>query len=58
MPRQLGIVGFNDLEITRASNPALTTVETPRRRMGLDAVSMIFSNLRSEPPRHRHVKLP
>lgn len=58
VPQQLGIVGFNDLEITRASNPALTTVETPRRRMGLDSVSMIVKSLRGDPPGEKHVKLP
>lgn len=34
VPGQLGIAGFNGLDITEATTPTLATVVTPRRRIG------------------------
>lgn len=42
IPQELGICGFNDLELSRNLNPSLTTVATPRYRIGQEAVSVLI----------------
>ena len=41
VPEQFGICGFNDLEMSRHLNPALTTVVTPRYEVGRQAVALV-----------------
>lgn len=41
VPAQMGIVGFNDLEVVSASVPTITSVRTHRYDMGAEAVRMI-----------------
>ncbi len=45
VPAQLAIVGFADLAIAAAMEPALTTVRVPTRRMGEDAARMLLARL-------------
>ncbi len=42
VPRQLGICGFNDLEMSRFLNPALSSVATPRYRIGRGALELLM----------------
>lgn len=49
VPEQMGIVGFNDLDVVSCSVPSITSVRTPRYKTGLTAVEMILSELRDEP---------
>ncbi len=45
VPERIGICGFNDLEMTRAAEPALTSVRTNRFEMGARAAAMIRARL-------------
>ena len=45
VPQQLGICGFNDLEVMEAANPSLTSVRTRRFDMGKLAIEIILSRL-------------
>lgn len=49
VPEQLGIVGFNDLDVVSCSVPTITSVRTHRYDTGLTAVKMILSELHGEP---------
>lgn len=50
VPAQLGICGFNDLDMMEAAWPALTSVRTHRGRMGAEAVSMLLSAIEGTRP--------
>ncbi len=53
VPQELSITGFDDLEIARLSDPALTTVHVPHREMGRRAAGMLIQMLndaRHAPP--------
>lgn len=45
VPDELGICGFNDLDISAEVNPSLTTISTPRYDVGLQSVKMIDAAL-------------
>ena len=49
VPEQMGIVGFNDLDVVSCSVPSITSVRTHRYQTGLTAVQMILAELRGEP---------
>lgn len=42
VPRDIGIVGFDDIEISRYLNPSLSTVKRPMYDIGTLAVEMLF----------------
>jgi alanine racemase len=46
VPEELSIVGFDDLPLTRFTDPPLTTVHQPVRRKGEVAASMLLEALR------------
>ena len=48
VPRQLSIVGFDDLELARHVQPALTTVRVPTELMWTQAAERLISALRGE----------
>jgi LacI family transcriptional regulator, gluconate utilization system Gnt-I transcriptional repressor len=50
VPAQIGIAGFNDLDMAEGAEPGLTSVRTDRYRMGLEAVRMIEAALGGERP--------
>ncbi|WP_124727447.1 LacI family DNA-binding transcriptional regulator [Staphylospora marina] len=41
IPRDLAVVGFDDIELARYVSPSLTTVHQPRYRFGLEAVNAL-----------------
>ncbi|KEO59899.1 hypothetical protein DT23_15660 [Thioclava indica] len=45
IPQDLGICGFNDMEMMGAAEPSLTSVRTFRREMGEGAVQLILDAL-------------
>jgi DNA-binding LacI/PurR family transcriptional regulator len=48
IPRDLSVVGFDDLPLTRFTDPPLTTVHQPVRRKGEEAARMLLAALDSE----------
>ncbi len=58
VPRELSIVGFDDIpEATRLPVP-LTTVRQPMGRLGAAAVQMLLALMRGETPPATHLRLP
>jgi alanine racemase len=51
VPEELSIVGFDDLPLTRFTDPPLTTVHQPVRSKGAAAATMLLEALR-RPPAH------
>ncbi|MBB3712384.1 LacI family gluconate utilization system Gnt-I transcriptional repressor [Limimaricola variabilis] len=50
VPGDLGICGFNDLEMMRAAEPPITSVRTNRFEMGARAAEMIRARLEGKDP--------
>lgn len=48
IPEDLGICGFNDLEMSKHLSPSLTSISTPRYEIGRKAVSTIVEALDAE----------
>jgi len=57
VPQDMGIIGFNDLEMMAASHPTLTSVRTDRYAIGKRAVDMVLAALDGEPPEEKIVDL-
>lgn len=45
VPHDLSVVGFDDLPLTRFTDPPLTTVHQPVRRKGAEAAQMLLASL-------------
>lgn len=50
VPRQMGICGFNDLDLMGVAFPTLTSVRTPRYEVGRHSVQMILDRLAGKEP--------
>jgi LacI family transcriptional regulator, gluconate utilization system Gnt-I transcriptional repressor len=50
VPAQMGIAGFNDLDVVSVSVPPITSVRTHRYEMGFEAVRMIVAASAGERP--------
>jgi LacI family transcriptional regulator len=50
VPRDLSIVGFDDLDLASHLQPALTTVHVPAEAMWRRAADLVLALLRGEPP--------
>ena len=57
VPDEMGIIGFNDLEMMAASHPSLTSIRTDRYQIGKRAVQMIKSVLEGEIPEQKIIDL-
>ena len=57
IPRDLSIVGFDDVEKTQIVTPALTTVRQPLAEMGRMAVSLLTRLLEDQPIEAMRVEL-
>ncbi|GAP37395.1 LacI family DNA-binding transcriptional regulator [Piscinibacter sakaiensis] len=51
VPAQVAVAGFNDLNGSDQMLPPLTTVRTPRSRIGAEAARMLLTLVRGEPVR-------
>jgi LacI family transcriptional regulator len=45
VPRNLSLIGFDDIELARFASPALTTVAQPKQRMGILAVDILLERI-------------
>jgi DNA-binding LacI/PurR family transcriptional regulator len=50
VPRELGVIGFDDIPFAAISNPPLTTISVPHQEMGRLACDMLLAQLRTEAP--------
>jgi LacI family gluconate utilization system Gnt-I transcriptional repressor len=57
VPEQLAICGFNDLPASAWMKPSLTTIGTPRYRIGLEAAKLLRAVIKGEAPTVRHIDL-
>ncbi|GAA1590222.1 LacI family DNA-binding transcriptional regulator [Kribbella karoonensis] len=57
VPGDLSVTGFDDLDLSRATTPALTTVRQPLQEMGRMAVSLLTRLLDRHELEARHVEL-
>jgi LacI family gluconate utilization system Gnt-I transcriptional repressor len=57
VPEQVAIAGFNDLTGSDQMLPPLTTVRTPRARIGHAAAQMLLTLMRGEKPAVRQMDL-
>lgn len=58
VPEDLSVHGFDNLDLTAYSVPALTTVDLPLRSQGLQAARMLLSLLDGQPPEERSLLIP
>lgn len=57
IPQKLAICGFNDLPASAWMNPSVTTVATPRYRIGFEAATLLKQLINGEQPEPRRVDL-
>jgi DNA-binding LacI/PurR family transcriptional regulator len=53
VPGDLSVVGFDDLDLTRLTSPALTTVATDPEGLGAAAFELLHARLQGDKPRSR-----
>jgi LacI family gluconate utilization system Gnt-I transcriptional repressor len=57
VPRDLAIVGFNDLEFAAAAVPSLSSVRTNRYEMGRHAITMVIDAIEGRRPQEPVIDL-
>ncbi len=57
IPQDIGLCGFNDLEMMAAANPSITSVRTYRLEMGRQAMQMMLGALSGNEPEEEMVDL-
>ncbi|HVF24393.1 MAG TPA: LacI family DNA-binding transcriptional regulator [Anaerolineales bacterium] len=52
VPRDLAVVGYDNLELARFTNPPLTTISQPKKEIGAQAVNLLVDRIsqKSRPP--------
>ncbi len=58
VPRDLSVVGFDDVPDASQSIPALTTVRQPMQRLGAEAVTLLLELMGGGAPAQTHLRLP
>jgi DNA-binding LacI/PurR family transcriptional regulator len=53
VPGELSVVGFDNLDLTRLTSPALTTIATDPEGLGAAAFEMLHARLQGKRPRNR-----
>jgi LacI family gluconate utilization system Gnt-I transcriptional repressor len=57
VPGKLAICGFNDLPPSSWMNPSVTTIATPRYRIGFESANLLLQAIEGVTPEVRHVDL-
>jgi LacI family gluconate utilization system Gnt-I transcriptional repressor len=57
VPQDVAIAGFNDLPASALMMPSLTTVDTPRYRIGYEAASLLLAVIGGRAPPQRRIDL-
>jgi LacI family gluconate utilization system Gnt-I transcriptional repressor len=57
VPQDVAIAGFNDLPASAWMVPALTTIDTPRYRIGHEAASLLLDMIAGREPAQRRIDL-
>lgn len=57
VPGELAICGFNDLPLSAWMNPSVTTIATPRYRIGFEAARLLQKLIAGEAPAARQIDL-
>jgi LacI family transcriptional regulator len=57
VPGDVSVVGFDDIDISRHTNPALTTVHQPIRQKGERAMRLLLAVMERRDPTPRQVRL-
>jgi LacI family transcriptional regulator, repressor for deo operon, udp, cdd, tsx, nupC, and nupG len=57
-PRDVSVIGFDDLPLARFFPPGLTTIAQPKGRIGHDAVELLVGILAGSEPSARQITLP
>ena len=57
VPKDIALVGFNDLDICSATNPKLTSVCIPRFDIGEQAAKLLLKRINDEPIENKHLDL-
>src|SRR5215217_3639791 len=57
-PRDVSVVGFNDMDWSARFSPPLTTVRVPHHRLGIAAADLLLERLSDRDAPVRHVVLP
>jgi LacI family gluconate utilization system Gnt-I transcriptional repressor len=57
VPGQVAVAGFNDLPASSLMVPSLTTVDTPRYRIGYEAASLLLEVIAGRAPAARRIDL-
>src|SRR5829696_751614 len=57
-PRDVSVVGFNDMDWSKRFSPPLTTVRVPHHRLGIAAADLLLERLADPGASIRHVVLP
>ena len=52
VPKDLAVVGYDNLELARFTNPPLTTIAQPKKEIGLQAVNLLVDRIsrKNQPP--------
>ncbi|MBO7387520.1 MAG: substrate-binding domain-containing protein, partial [Lachnospiraceae bacterium] len=57
-PEEMGVVGLSNIEISKYSNPPLTTISLPIHEMGQVAANVLFERLSGDTTPTKVVTLP
>lgn len=57
VPQQMAICGFNDLPASAWMNPSVTTIATPRYKVGFEAACLLRKVIGGEAPAQRRIDL-
>jgi DNA-binding LacI/PurR family transcriptional regulator len=58
VPKDLSIIGYGDVPLASMTDPPLTTIRVPYRRMGAEAVKMLIKTVDGQRLSKKHLVLP